>query len=59
MKRKHRLLDILAGLALVFNVDWEEEYELMDVEDIFWEKSVLEKPIEVTNIIQDTKIRVS
>lgn len=37
MKKKRTVYDLIAALAFVFDVNWEEEYETSDAEDYFWD----------------------
>jgi len=61
MKRKRTFFDIVAAGAFIFNVDWDEEYDLLPVEDIFWEN--IDTPIRGTitdvTFIEDTRMQVS
>lgn len=37
MKKKKSFFDIIAAFLFINNIDWDEEYELLEVEDIMWE----------------------
>ncbi|MCL1830868.1 MAG: hypothetical protein FWG21_05500 [Oscillospiraceae bacterium] len=60
MKRKKNFYDIVAACAFVFNVDWDEEYELLEVEDIFWDNADWQKN-ELTDLsdVSSSKMQVS
>ena len=61
MKRKKSFFDIVAACALIFNVDWDDEYELLEVDDIFWETSEWKNSGESIDIVHasETKMQVS
>jgi len=48
--KKKSIYDILAACFLIFNVDWEEEYELLEVDDIFWENLDLQTNGRITDV---------
>ena len=55
MKRKKNFFDIIAACAFVFNVDWDDEYELLEVDDIFWETAPSQDSTEENIIFPDTR----
>lgn len=61
MKKKWTFFDIVAACLLIFNIDWDDEYEILEVDDIFWDiptSQAYNNIIEVGDI-QDTKTQVS
>ena len=61
MKRKRSFYDIVAAFASVFNVDWDDEYELLEVEDIFWDNTDWQTVEDTTKVIssQSSEMQVS
>lgn len=49
MKRKKSFYDIVAATLLLFDVDWEDEFELLEVDDIFWDNSEWQKITSTTD----------
>ena len=55
LRKKRTFFDIAAAALLIFNVDWDDEYELLEVDDIFWDDTDWHTTDETTSIVAAVK----